>query len=350
MVWYRSLGFSSNPLDVRPNSILIGLENEEEQLINHIKKGELCFLNGLTGSGKTSVLLKVQEFMKDHIFIYLDAQDLPRNFNLEEELKKKRNFFDKITLRKYPTKTPVLIIDEFQDTDKNLVLEARGKWERQRNRRIKSIVLAQISKILKNVTPSFKERLGSRMVTLPTLDDEEMKEIIKKRLNNPKLRINYASKLDDEAINLLVDCADGNPRRLLEYTDMVFDFHHRKFTKKNPIKKKDYKVTYWGVKEILDLNKVNVESYEYKHKPEKKRKTEMFERMFTQQQQKILKYLMTGTKTVDDVAKWFKLSRNAAAQKLRDLKKKNAIVTAGTQKRKRLWQIAPHVKRLTVKV
>lgn len=344
MVWFKKLGFSSNPLDLRPNPDLVGLEVQEALLKNHIEKEEICFLNGLTGSGKTSLLKKIQLSMKNYAFIYLDAQDLPSNFSLRDAVKGKRNFLDKITLKEWPRKRPVLIIDEFQETDKNLILEARGKWEN--DKRIKSIIICQISKSLKNVTPAFKERLGNRHVTLRTLDDDEMKEIIKRRLKLGK--INYYNKLEDEAVNLLVEISDGNPRRLLEYTDLLFDFHHRKFEKINPLTKDEYKITYWGAKEILSLNKINVEQYEYKKKGKKKRKTEMFERMFNKEHQKVLKYLMTGPKTIDEFADFFKISKNKASKILNELKKKRAVVNAGKRERKLLWQTAQHVKRLTV--
>ncbi|MBN2052221.1 hypothetical protein JW756_01840 [Candidatus Woesearchaeota archaeon] len=347
--WYEQLGFKENPLDVRPSPLLIGLERQEEQLVNHILKGEICFLNGLTGSGKSSLLTRVQRNMKNHSFVYLDAQELPRNFNLEEELKKKRNFFDRLTLREFPSKTPVLIIDEFQATDKNIVLDARAKWENPNDKKIKSIVVAQISKYFKNVTPAFKERLGNRVIELPTLDDEEMKEILNLRL---KTRwTNYYNKLHNEALNLLVACADGNPRKLLEYADMIFDFHYRKFKDNNPLLvNKTYMVTYWGAKEILELQKVNVDAYIYLEKEDKKRRLEAFEKRFSKDEQDWLIFLMTGSKTVGDLAKEFNVSDSTAALRIRDLKDRGAIVRAGRKNKKKLWQASPHVKRLRVRV
>ncbi|MBN2459384.1 orc1/cdc6 family replication initiation protein [Candidatus Woesearchaeota archaeon] len=349
--WFEQLGFKENPLDMRPNPLLVGLERQEEQLVNHILKGEICFLNGLTGSGKSSLLLRVQQNLKNHTFVYLDAQELPKSFNLEEELKNKKNFFDRITFREYPSKTPVLIIDEFQATDKNLILEARAKWENTNEKRIKSIIIAQISKYLKNVTPAFKERLGNRTIELPTLDDEEMKEILKARLEHRKKGINYYNKLHNEALNLLVACADGNPRRLLEYADMLFDFHYRKFKDNNPILlNRTYMVTYWGAKEILETHKVNVNAYVYLEKEDKKKRLEAFEKRFSKEEQDWLIFLMTGSKTVGDLAKEFNVSENVAASRIRDLKSRGAVVRAGMKNKKKLWQASPHVKRLRVKV
>jgi hypothetical protein len=348
--WFEQLGFKENPLDVRPSPLLVGLERQEEQLVNHILKGEVCFLNGLTGSGKSSMLMRVQKNLKNHSFIYLDAQELPKNFDLEEELKKKRNFFDRITLKEFPSKTPVLIIDEFQATDKNIILDARAKWENPNEKRIKSIIIAQISKYLKNVTPAFKERLGSRIIELPTLDDEEMKEILKLRLEN-KRGANYYNKLHNEALNLLVACADGNPRKLLEYADMIFDFHYRKFKDNNPLLlNRTYMVTYWGAKEILELQKVNVNAYVYLEKEEKKRRLEAFEKRFSKDEQDWLIFLMTGSKSIEELANEFKVSEGIASSRIRDLKARDAVVRAGKKNKKQLWQASPHVKRLRVRV
>ncbi len=349
MVWYEELGFDENPLDVRPNTELVGLDKQEQQLKNHIEKGEICFLHGLTGSGKTSLLKKLQKDMNDYKFIYLDAQDLPADFNLEQELKKKRSFFDKIRLKDFPSKEPVLIIDEFQETDENVIMEARAKWEDPDDRKIKSIIIAQIDNHLENVTDSFKERIGKRTIEMPTLTDSEMKEILKKRLDNGDK--NYYNKLHSEAVNLLVACADGNPRRLLEYTDLIFDFHHQKFGDKNPLTESDtYLVTYYGAKEILEKEGVNVESYTYLEPEERLRQSEVFEDKFNEEERELIIYMMTTPRTADNVADKLDVSKSTAYKKLRNLREKDAIEEAGTKDRKKLWTTTEHVKRLTVKV
>jgi len=356
MTWFKQLKFKTNPLDVRPNSNLVGLETPETRLKNHILKEEICFLNGLTGSGKTSLLMKLQKDMKKHKFIYLDAHDLPQNFNLQQELKNKKGFFDKLWLRNYPKKTPVLIIDEFQATDPNLVLEARAKWEDPNNKRIRSIVVSQISKHLKNVTPSFKERLGSRLVVLDTLDEDELKQILKIRL--VKRKKNYADKFSDEALSFLVRCSGGNPRRLLEYADEVFDFHHRKFKDRNPLLLKNYMISYHGTREILGLGKVHVEGFE--HLDERKsviRDTiqmtngvDLLNKKYNQLELKLLRYFKGNPKTIEQVARRFKVSESTASRYIRGLATKKALLIAGKKKNKKQWQISPQTKRLMVKV
>ncbi|NJL43831.1 MAG: hypothetical protein HC945_00690 [Nitrosarchaeum sp.] len=348
MAWYTALGFSENPLDIRPDARLVGLQYEEELLRNYIQKGELCFLNGLTGSGKSSMLARLQESLPGHSFVYLDAQDLPADFDLEAELRKTRSFFDRVLLRDFPSKTPVLLIDEFQDTDKRLVLEARAKWEAASARRIRSIVIAQIDKVLRNVTPAFKERLGSRIVELRTLDSEEMKEIVRLRLRRG--RRNYASRLDAAALDLIVRCADGNPRRLLEYAEMIFDFHHMKFGENNPlIVNPQYKVSVHAAGEILGLGGVNVAAF-LPRKVTSGGGIEVFEKRFDVQQRKVLTYLMTGAKTTAEVCRHLGVAPADGKRLVQDLRKREAVVFAGRRGKEGLYEAAPSVKRLRVNV
>ena len=340
--WHKKLKFRGNPLDARPNPNLVGLDNEEEQLKNHIIKEEICFLNGLTGSGKTSLLHKVQKELKGYSFIYLDAQDLPPDFNLEHELVNKRSFFDKIAFRRFPKNKPVLIIDEFQATDPRLILEARGKWE-TRDNKIKSIVIAQINRQLKNVSDSFKDRLGNRIITLKTLDEEEMKEILNKRLQNKKTNINYIKRLSDDALNLLIKCSDGNARRLLEYTDMIFDFHHRRFKDINPIDRDNYFISYYAAKEILEQNKINVRAFER----QADEINYFSNKQFSDLQERLLRFLIDYDRvTVDSIARSLKVSVSTARKSISSLKKKKAILIAGKKGRKELLVVSPSVKRV----
>lgn len=346
MTWYSEFGFIQNPLDVRPNPDLVGLEKQEKQLINHISKEEICFLNGLTGSGKSSLLLKLQKHLKGHKFIYLDAQELPQNFDIEYEIRNRRSFFDRLVLKNYPRKKPVLIIDEFQATDPNLVLQARASWENPVQRKVKAIVVAQISKTLKNVTQSFKERLGSRVVYLKPLDEEEMIEILARRLKIPRKRKNLVDKISDDALSFIVKCSGNNPRRMLEYVDELFEFHHRKFTNKNPLLKDDYEISFYGAKEILGLDKVKVEGFV----PEEEVQDLKPAKKFKKNELKILRFVDRKPCTVTDIAKRFKISESTASKQLSVLKKKAAVVYAGKQQRKKLWQISPATKRQLVRV
>ncbi|MBS3107558.1 hypothetical protein J4468_01455 [Candidatus Woesearchaeota archaeon] len=342
MTWYEQLKFSENPLDVRPNSNLIGLDEQYEKLINYIRKGEICFLNGLTGSGKTSMLKKAEFELKEHNFIYLNSEDLPRGFNLSQEIFKKRNFFDKLTFRKMPKKKPVLMIDEFQATDSNLILNAKIKWEGSQGKQIKSIVIAQISPHLQNVTGSFKDRIGNRIIKFKSLDEEDMRLIIKNRLYNEKTKINYADKIVDKGLDLIIKAAGGSPRRLLEYADMMFDFHFTKFAERNPILKQDYFITEAAVEEILAYNAVSIDGGGIIYTEE-----DTVDKLFNLDQQRMLRFLARG-RTANQVASRFECSINKARRDLSKLKSKGAVIIESEKDKRQLWTLSNQARRLLV--
>lgn len=349
--WYEQLNFIENPLDARPNPQLVGMKEEEDQLRNHILKEEICFLNGFTGAGKTSLLKRVQGVMPDHSFIYLDADALPEDFNLLEAVREKRNFLDKIRLRQFPAKKPVLIIDEFQATDSRLILEARSNWENPNDRKIRSIVIAQISQQLKNVPGSFKDRLGTRMITIKPLDDDDMKRILKLRLDEHSKQKLYA-KISNDGIDLIIKAANGNARRLLEYTDMIFDFHFRRFGDINPIaKKQEYQVTYHAVKEILNLNNVSTDLYEETDEGKLQVLKDLpYEKMFSLAERNTLQCFTTNARPeLQDLGINLHLSQAKCRKILAALEEKGAVIPQETDDNKRVWQITEFAKRVMVR-
>ncbi|MFA6888972.1 MAG: hypothetical protein WC254_05760 [Candidatus Woesearchaeota archaeon] len=379
--WYSQLEFSENPLDARPNAQLIGLEEQEQQIKNFILKEELCFLNGLTGAGKTSLLKRVQDLFTDYSFIYLDADALPPSFNLTEALRGKRTLFDMIRLKEMPTKKTVLIIDEFQATDPRIILEARSKWENPTERHIKSIIIAQISEQLKNVPGSFKDRLGNRIVRLTPLNNDVMKQVLENRLSNSKTGVNYYKRLNPQAIDFLVAVADGNVRRLLEYTDLIFDFHYQRFKDSNPLARtKDYTVTFPAAKEILIVNNIPVDGYvpeiikkhstskiidqsPAKQKPiaetdlqtpvaevsEPTRVMQTFDKEFTLAEQNVLRSVIRHEPmTLKQIATDIHLEINKCNGVIANLKKKNAIVSTTKISGDKSWQLTESAKRAMV--
>lgn len=381
--WYIQLGFTENPLDARPHAEIIGLEEQEQQIRNFIAKEELCFLNGLTGAGKTSLLKKIQESMPEYSFIYLDADAVPPTFNLTEALRGKRTLFDMIRLKELPTKKTVLIIDEFQATDPHIVLEARSKWENPNERHIKSIIIAQINEQLKNVPGSFKDRLGNRIIRLTPLSNDVMKQVLEKRLHNKKTGINYFNNLSPQTIDFLIAVADGNVRRLLEYTDLIFDFHYQRFKDSNPISHStEYKVTFPAAKEILTVNNIPIDCYvpevakkhsipkipeqspiiqkpkekiEKEPEPEKKedfeppRVIQTFDREFTLAEQNVLRSLARhDSMTLKQIATDIHLEINKCNGVIANLKKKNAIASTTRTNGEKMWQLTESAKRAMV--
>ena len=71
-MWYLSYGWKSNPFFIKPNPDIINFEKEKEQLVNFITSGDICFLIGEPGIGKTSLLKWLENNVKNHFIVYLN--------------------------------------------------------------------------------------------------------------------------------------------------------------------------------------------------------------------------------------------------------------------------------------
>ncbi|MFW6450535.1 MAG: hypothetical protein ACOCZ6_05770, partial [Nanoarchaeota archaeon] len=230
-----------------------------------------------------------------------------------------------------------------------VVFQARAGWENPIERKIKSIIIAQIGKHLHNVTSSFKERLGSRIITLEPLDEDEMQQIVEKRLKVPNKKTNLVDKFSDEALSFIIRCSGNNPRRMLEYIDELFEFHHNKFGTRNPLLTSHYRISYYGAKEILGLDKVQVEGFIEKGNSQKDNYKNLPNK-FTDKELKFLKFIDKNPCTISEAAKNFRLTEKTTWKHFSSLNKKGGIVFAGKKGRKKRWQISPATKRELVKV
>ena len=177
--------------------------------------------------------------------------------------------------------------------------------------------------------------------------------MLKLRLSTSKKGKELYKKLTDEAFEILIYSSGGNPRRLLEYTDLLFDFHHQKFKDLNPLNKEDYKISVHAAREILHVNRINTSGF--KEVLDERKKTtkqgEMFERYFNVDEQKVLKLLLKrGSSTYSSIALETKIKKEKIKKIITGLKKKNGVRSAGREKRNFLWEITPQAKRMTVKV
>jgi ABC-type ATPase involved in cell division len=67
MTWYNDLGYKRNPLGIRPteDENLIGYEKIIQRIIYQIRIGNVIFLEGNFGSGKSSILRFIRKQFKN---------------------------------------------------------------------------------------------------------------------------------------------------------------------------------------------------------------------------------------------------------------------------------------------
>lgn len=198
-----------NPFHIKPNSELVGVEDEKNKLVEYIKGKDICFLNGPPGVGKSSLLEWVKTNLKEHSVIYLDAKELDEHFDLKRCIKEHTPFWK--SLLRIPLKDVVILLDEAQACDPSIIELLEAYWNKNI---IKSIVVAQIKPHLVNYPESFKNRLGKRTLNLDKLDLIETHNLI-------KLRTKGKNPFANEALNLIVEKADHIPRKILENCRVV---------------------------------------------------------------------------------------------------------------------------------
>lgn len=300
-----------NPFSIKPNTNLIGLEDKKETLKKYIEGGNICFLNGPAGTGKSSMLKWVKSNLKGHKVVYIDGKELDEYFNLNEHISQQRNFFQKLLNLK--PKNVTLLIDEAQDCLTGFVNLLQTNWD---NDQVKSVVMTQISSNLSNFPLSFKERIGRKIIRLRRLNEEEIVKLV-------NMRTKGKHSFDEEALSFIAEKADYIPRRALEMCEMAY----------NQINKK--KITLEDVENLLNkaeeellLNEpVKLEGFKANLKDDALfplEKVDSAEKL-SPMQKKILKILLEDRRTAKQLAKILNTSEGSVGKQLSELVKLNAI-------------------------
>ncbi len=276
MTWYKIYGWKENPFSGKINTELIGVEKEKERLKDHVLAGDICFLTGDRGLGKTSILEWLRLNLKRHTLMYVDAEKSDK-FDLDDLLKKNTSFW-----RKYP-KNPVLLIDESQNLKEDLVAILKSYWQEGI---IKSIVISQTDKKLKNLSDNFKDRIGSRIIELNNLSKSDSIILIKNRCGEK-------CPFDDLAIDSIITLSNGNPRRVLENCEMV----------------------------CIEVKKKNISKYDV----EKILKKEKEEQKFSPMQEKIIGLLKERDRTIKEIVEITKSTEGSIGKQVSNLMMQNLV-------------------------
>lgn len=209
-MWWKKFGFSSNPLDIRPNDNLIGTEEIEKKLVSSIENGEIVLLYGPLGCGKTSLAYKVMKNYRDkYNFIYVNCEENsnPRIKDILEERMYKKFLFFKIK-NDLPI---VLIIDEFYNMNPEAIKKVKYYYE---NGIIYSLVLIQVSSEITNALPSFINRIH-RKIEMDYPDEDTIIRIIDSRLKGK-------IKIDEEKLRKIIRENNRNVRSILIKLNELF--------------------------------------------------------------------------------------------------------------------------------
>ncbi len=201
-MWWKKYGFSKNPLDIRPNEDLVGVDDIIKKVKDSVINGEIFLLYGPIGSGKTSLAFKIKIDLSDRYNIIYINGEYERDKDLEEIIEK--NKYNRFLLFKFENKLPiVLILDEYYNFPEDVSKKLKYLYD---NRIVHSIMLIQPSPQIMNATLSFLNRLY-RKIEMKFPPEDEILKLINKKL---KGRVN----LDERILRNLIRKNNNNVRQI----------------------------------------------------------------------------------------------------------------------------------------
>jgi Cdc6-like AAA superfamily ATPase len=208
--WYLNYDFDSNPFEINPIKDeprqLIGLEDLEKEIVYRILSGNMLFIEGDSGKGKTALLRYAIDNFRGHgKVMYVDSQRVNKVINVEELLINANKFRGRI-LGKKP-KRMILLIDNIESLTKR-------NWERIKyyfdQDYIRSVVFTGKNYKSVKFPGSIKSRIGNRIIKLNSVTLTEAIQIIQERLGD-----DYEEILIDDEIKILIKISKFNIKKFM---------------------------------------------------------------------------------------------------------------------------------------
>lgn len=345
MQWFEQLGFSHYPLDARSNPNLVGVDDLQSRLVEYIQQGNMCLVSGFTGSGKTSMLQRIQHDprLSEFRFIYISADGVKKGYDINDAIKDARSFVELITFKK--PKKLVVLLDESHLANRILTESIKSKWNfvySDGTKMIQSVVISQIeSKLGTNFSGSFIDRLGHRVIQMRRLSYKDLGKVLDIRLHNGKK--NYADYFSKEGRELLTKSVEGSVRQLFEYTDSLF--RRLCAMQPNPFSQQDFSITKSIVFNLLQEAGLSVYS------DTAVAKEGVIEKLLSTKRFKdaIDVFEQFGTISPVILAEKLDTSYKNAQKLLKELENKDAIIYSHSEDNEKFYILTPRLKHELVK-
>jgi replication-associated recombination protein RarA len=206
MTWFNDLGYNKNPLCIRPteNNNLIGYEKIIQRIIYQLKIGNVIFLEGNYGTGKSSILRYINKTFNSNILYFNCAEQK----NLKKKIMAKRPLWRKLFFLK-PNKL-ILLIDETHLANNK---DFDFLYEFYIMDRVKSIVFAGTDFKQVRFNKAFKS--DTKLYKLNEIRNNLGINIINNRMPKQDLISSVLAK------RVFMMC-DMNPRKFLENIEDLF--------------------------------------------------------------------------------------------------------------------------------
>lgn len=209
--WYKQLGFSENPFSIKPSKHaeeLIGYNLQ--QLYMRVEQGGLVFVEGIYGTGKTSLLRLVKgRFSRKHKVLYYACNRKENHLDFDALLEKSTSFLDNVFGREQ--RGIILLLDEAQELTKQ---DFRRLYYLFQSNVFRSVVLMfdEIGNL--SVPFEYETFAHCHHYRLESLTSEQAVSLVRKRVGELPL-------LTDVVIKRIFCCSGRNPRRLLKHCEQL---------------------------------------------------------------------------------------------------------------------------------
>ncbi len=270
MMWYRKVGFYSNPFSIKPAAFhdeIIG--QNFRKIMDKVDDGGFVFVKGDYGTGKTSVLKRIiNRYRGKGKLIYINLEFLDE-VKVKELLKKRAGFLQKIT-GALPRDT-ILLIDEAQFIKTNTSEDIYPFFDEGF---IKSVVFVGTNLNKKSFSANVEKNLRGNIVSLKTLTIQDAVKLVRKRIGSVLLSDKIIAEIFSHSKNpriFLENCEDVCKYAVDAYSNEADSEHvkavlGKKHGKEGSKKRKKMRAEKGAMKEAMK------ENVGMKGKPEKRQK------------------------------------------------------------------------------
>ncbi len=286
-MWYESYGWKNNPFLIKPNPEIVNFEIEKEKLVNYVTSGDICFLIGEPGTGKTSLLKWLEYNLKKHFLVYINIENLDHEFSIKDFFNKHTKLSRKILGLNYPKNT-VFLLDESKKIEEKLRNAIKMHFDENH---IKSIVFVQ-SVEEPDVPDSLKNRVGNRIIKINKLNEANAFQLVKNKCGK-------ICPFSEGAINLIIEKSNYLPRKILENCENIC-------------------INLKGKKEITINDVQNILKIKQEDKSIKNY-------LLSPMEENIIKIINESNKTAQELAELLQTTEGSVGKQLSKLTQKNLI-------------------------
>ena len=207
MEWYEELDFDENPFT--KDAKIVGYEELLDDMFYNIVAGNMLFIEGEAGTGKTKLLKEaIRRFGGHGKVIYVNCKKLHKELNVERLLKDRYGWFTTKLLNKKP-KNMILLLDEVEHLSKKNC--ERIKYYYDQNF-LRSVIFASNDYDVADLNESIKQRIHKKL-SIKNLSDYEAVQMVRERIGN--------DMLPDRIVKHIYKNSNKNNKRFLKNCEKV---------------------------------------------------------------------------------------------------------------------------------